>query len=212
MVATKANLKAMGFAGLDGAFGANDANITFSSSFAFDFDNSNGVTAGQLDFETVAAHEIGHALGFISGVDDVDFLVGLGAAAPVDVFPLDLFRFEEGTANDPATAANFATFPRSMTSNTAANTDDIAHEWRMSTGSDSGDGRQASHWRDDLLGGSLVGVMDPTLSAGVVELVALPDLRALDVIGYEIVPEPASFLLLAMGMIGIAAVGRLRTR
>ncbi len=46
MFATKADLKAMGFPGLDAAFGAKDADITFNSGFSFDYDNSNGVTAG----------------------------------------------------------------------------------------------------------------------------------------------------------------------
>jgi hypothetical protein len=59
MWASKANLKAMGFTGLDAGFGVTDATITFSSAFTFDFDKSNGVTGGMMDFETVAAHEIG---------------------------------------------------------------------------------------------------------------------------------------------------------
>ncbi len=215
IVATKANLKAMGFstALLDGiAFTTNDATIRFSTNFTFDFDNSDGVTAGQTDFETVAAHEIGHALGFFSFVDVIDPLVNAGTPDAVDVSPLDLFRFEEGTANDPATVAEFATFPRSIQPNVAANTDEIANEWRMSTGRLTGDARQASHWRDDALSGTLIGVMDPSLSTGLVELVDFPDFRALDLIGYEIIPEPGSFLLLAIGVVGIAAARRHRTR
>lgn len=46
MAATKANLKAMGFEGLDETFGANDATMTFNTGFNFDYDNSDGVTAG----------------------------------------------------------------------------------------------------------------------------------------------------------------------
>ena len=70
MAATKANLKALGFAGLDdpvsaGGFGLTDATINFNTQFSFDFDNSDGVGAAMVDFETVAAHEIGHALGFV---------------------------------------------------------------------------------------------------------------------------------------------------
>ncbi len=40
--------------------------IGFNSSFNFDFDPSDGITTGQTDFEAVATHEIGHALGFTS--------------------------------------------------------------------------------------------------------------------------------------------------
>ncbi len=67
--ATKANLKAMGITGLDNQFGSNDATIRFNSNFAFDYDNSDGVSSGFFDFESVALHEIGHALGFMSSVD-----------------------------------------------------------------------------------------------------------------------------------------------
>jgi hypothetical protein len=72
--ASKANLKALGFTNLDADFGTTDATITFNNAFAFDFDNSDGVGAGLLDFATVAAHEIGHALGFLSVVDRIDSL------------------------------------------------------------------------------------------------------------------------------------------
>ena len=50
-----------------------DASITFSSSFMFDFDPSNGIDSDKIDFIGVATHEIGHALGFTSGVDVLDF-------------------------------------------------------------------------------------------------------------------------------------------
>src|SRR4030095_15515737 len=42
------------------------ARIAFNSNFEFDFDPSDGITAGQFDFDAVATHEIGHALGFSS--------------------------------------------------------------------------------------------------------------------------------------------------
>jgi hypothetical protein len=57
---TKANLLALGLT--TGTLV--DPSITFNSDFAFDFDNSNGVTSNRFDFESVAAHEIGHALQF----------------------------------------------------------------------------------------------------------------------------------------------------
>lgn len=49
-----------------------DGSITFNSKRTFDFDPSNGITAGQFDFVGTATHEIGHVLGFISGVDILD--------------------------------------------------------------------------------------------------------------------------------------------
>jgi hypothetical protein len=209
MQLTKANAKALGFTNLDAQFGVSDGNITFSSNFAFDYDNSDGVTPGTMDFETVAAHEIGHALGFLSDVDYVDAVVKAGqTATDVEPTPLDLFRFRDNVAGqDPSTAAEFTTFPRSMLAGSAAITDELTPlgltggEALMSTGAQTGDGRQASHWKDNNLTGLLIGMLDPTLSNGQVFPVTTADLRAFDLIGYEItlIPEPASAALLAAG-------------
>jgi len=198
---TKANLKAMGFAGLDAQFGQTDGEITFNSQFSFDYDSSDGVTAGAMDFQTVAAHEIGHALGFISSVDTADYYARNRTRATISPAPLDLFRFENDVAgSDPASVVDFATLPRSLRPNVAAVTDDIAGwlgsaaENRMSTGAYTGDGRQASHWRDNDLSGSLIGILDPTLAVGQQWDISDADWRALDLIGWDIsgqaVPPP----------------------
>lgn len=192
LVLTKANAKALGFTGLDGQFGSSDGTIQFNSQFNFDYDNRDGVTAGSIDFETVATHEIGHLLGFISAVDAVDQT--LPATGSVSPNPLDLFRFSSNSPNNPSTSAEFTSFPRNLKPNDAAVFDDLDQEYRVSTGISNGDGRQGSHWRDDSLSASLIGVMDPTLATGLVETVTYADLRALDVIGYDLaVPEPSTY-------------------
>jgi hypothetical protein len=200
LTGTKANLKAIGgFGDLDGEFGVTDASITFSTQFNFDFDDSNGITAGQYSFETIASHEIGHALGFSSVVDTIDFLVSNSLTADVNLSTLDLFRF--GESDNPSTPAEFTSAARNLVPNTVAFTDDLANEWMMSTGSFTGDGRQASHWKDNDLSGVLLGTMDPTFNSGTVVPLSMPDVRALDLIGWDFVnPEPATSTLMILGM------------
>jgi|RhiMetdeSRZDD1v2_1073273.scaffolds.fasta_scaffold365171_2 PEP-CTERM motif-containing protein len=202
LVATKANLKALGFTGLDAAFGASDATMSFNSNFAFDYDNSNGVGAGLIDFETVALHEIGHALGFLSWVDIIDVLAAQNTPMPVAFSTLDLFRFSAAAGLHPTTAAEFTTDPRMLVPGQAAVFSDASREFAFSTGVNFGDGRQASHWKDDALTGVHIGVMDPSLAAATVAGLTPADIHALDVIGWDVsVPEPSTMVLVAGGLI-----------
>jgi hypothetical protein len=181
--ATKANLKALGFTDLDARYGAMDATVTFNSRFSFDFDSRDGVTANSIDFETVAAHELGHVLGFQSSVDVIDAT----SPHPISVAALDLLRFADDTASDPTAPADFTTFARNLVPGVEAVFDDTSVEYRMSTGQKNGDGRQASHWKDDALTGILIGAMDPTLRAGTVQTISAADARALELIGWTLV-------------------------
>jgi len=193
LLGSKANLKALGFADLDASFGVSDATITFNETFAFDLDSSDGVDPGTIDLETVAVHEIGHALGFFSIVDGVDGAIG-GAVTPST---LDLYRFRARGGN-PGSASRFTRSRRSATPGADEIFDDIESESRLSTGIYGGDGRQASHWKDDVLTGTFIGVMDPTLAAATIEPITAADRRAFDLVGYDIVtpslcgvaPEP----------------------
>jgi hypothetical protein len=206
-IATKANFKALGFADLDTKFGSLDGTITFSTNFNFDFDNSDGVTPGAMDFETVAAHEIGHVLGFISMVDEVDYVLDNGISYDVAPTTLDMFSFLDGLSLlDPEDTSEFTTFPRLLAPgferivDQIDAADDSDAEIPLSEGVFSGDGRQASHWKDNNLTGDLIGMMDPTLAFGQIFPITDSDLRALDLIGYDIVvPEPATLSLLVLG-------------
>ena len=191
--ATKANLKALGFTGLDAMFGPSDATVTFNSGFSFDFDNRDGVTPGTIDFETVAAHELGHVLGFQSSVDVIDTT----SPHPVKLAPIDLLRFADAPGSAPATTADFTTLGRSLVPGLEAVFDDTSNEWRMSTGRLLGDGRQASHWKDDALTGVFIGIMDPTLRSATVQTVSGPDERALELIGWDVTVAAAATTTLA---------------
>ena len=87
----------------------------------------------------------------------------------------------------------------------------------LSTGRTNGDGRQASHWKDDaLIGGLPLGIMDPTVasaSSNVPTLVITErDLIAFDVMGYNVtaVPEPSTWLMMFAGVGALGAVVRRR--
>lgn len=88
MVTNTANARVLGLTvdPLSSAFGTDrDAEITFNSAFAFDFDPTDGIAVGTQDFTSVAIHEMGHALGFVSGADVYDYYAtpnGPGRAGP----------------------------------------------------------------------------------------------------------------------------------
>lgn len=199
-IMSKANAKALGFTVPAGA----DATITFSTAFSFDFDPSDGIGSGLTDFTSVALHEIGHVLGFSSVVDQID-----GGLTGVGFFPLDIFRFGPGAGNNPSSTAEFTTMTRDFRPNVAAYTDIInaargsGPEYLMSTGRLTGDGRQASHWKDDDLTSTLIGLMDPTLGPEQTRFITAADLNAFDVIGWNVVPEPHEYA----AAFGLAALG-----
>lgn len=201
LTATEANLKALGYTG----FGAgNDANITFSSAFSFDFDPTNGISAGQMDFIGVAIHEIGHALGFTSGVDLYDQYAGKGPGASIGAgvnwegqtagSVLDLFRYSSDPRNvvpgtDPVLdwSVGVASYFSLDGGKTQFNGRSL-----MSTGAYNGDGRQASHFKDTATaaggcnGYNQIGVMDPTFCFGEMGVITSTDLAAFDAIGWNL--------------------------
>ena len=199
---TTANAKAIGYAFAPGAV---DASITFSSQFKFDYNPHDGIAAGQTDFVAVAIHEFGHAFGFVSGVDDYDVLGTGGLLADSDVCgiaggcknydanndwfgeTLDLFRYSDKGALDWTTnTASYFSADGGATSLGG-----------FSTGTYTGDGWQASHWKAPqvtLADGTVVfscrrpklGIMNPYICRSQPGIVTALDLKASDAIGWNI--------------------------
>lgn len=198
LVVTRANAKALNLLADDGA--TVDATLEFSTSYPFDFDRSDGLVG--VDFTGVVAHEIAHALGFLSGVDTVDQVVGLGSdsgLADLDGFavfrPLDLFRysatsFSQGVLDLSVGGDPYFSIDGGQTSLVL-----------FSTGAANGDGEQASHWKDT----ANAGIMDPTFGGSELKEISTVDLVALDVIGWDLVPvpEPAGLVIALFGLLGL---------
>jgi hypothetical protein len=163
--------------------------------WSYDYTRSTAQASNTLDFLSTAIHEIGHVLGFVSGIDQPGWLnialEGLTSSQNyVDgmrnrlqfINPLDLFRYSplsqiNGGIVD-ITYGNlggtkYFSLDKGVTSlnQFASGLDTTA----------SGDGYQASHWKNGT-----PGIMNPTLSLAQRRDMAAIDLRAMDVIGWDI--------------------------
>ena len=181
-----------------------DGHVTFSTNFSFDFDPTDGIETGKMDFIGVAIHEIGHALGFVSGVDFLDVygypngpgrgLLGYDLNDTSIFSALDMFRY----SNDPNNLAPGSGPTRDLTVGTASyfsidgGATQLFGDSRFSTGQYNGDGRQASHFKDtpSAQGGcdgyNQIGILDPTFCLGEMGVVKAIDLAAYDAMGWNL--------------------------
>ena len=189
---TNANAKALGILNddrnkLDGYILVND--LTGQSSTGWDYDALRSGGAEGIDFLSVALHEIGHVLGFVSGIDDDGWLEVLTEAEREEkelkdnafkfATPLDLFRYSDNDMAagkiDLSTGGNpYFSLDGGATSLASFSSGEYTDR--------GGDGYQASHWKN----GSGMGIMNPILQAGERKDVSDLDLKALDVIGWDL--------------------------
>ena len=209
---TTANAKALNLATGTGTVGSCattcDASIVFGNSFNWDYDPTDGITGGAYDFVGIATHEIGHALGFVSGVDVLDINSSTSfflANQFTFVNSLDLFRYS--ASSFASGVIDFTADNRTKYFSIDGGATSIA---TFSTGRTWGDGQQASHWKDNLA----IGIMDPTAAQGELLTISANDVMALDVIGWNLaaVPEPSTYALFALGLVGVALRRRAQMR
>lgn len=147
--------------GLLGASTSVDGYVGFAAGNWFDYDNSNGVTAGQYDFFGVVAHEISEVMGR-------SLLVGgtIGGIAN-GYYPLDLFHYAAAGVRDlSGTTPGYFSINAGATNLDSFNTNGNGDygDWGSSAGNDAFNAFSAS---------------------GVVDTVSSSDLRELDVLGWD---------------------------
>jgi hypothetical protein len=199
---TSANAKALGMLPknnneLDGFIVMNS--LAGSSKFWNYGYTNNIVPSDSFDLLSVGVHEIGHVLGFVSGIDDPGWLSQRSQynSNNVDdyyaslignldhVTPLDLFR--HSNASIIAGGLNEHWIDMSVGGNAFFSVDGGKTPLGYySTGENTslgGDGQQGSHWKH---GGNTSGIMNPLLNSGVRKNITALDVRAFDAIGWNV--------------------------
>ena len=180
-----------------------------SNDIGWRYYGSSPATPHTLDFLSVALHEIGHILGFTSGVDDSDwFQKVVNTQTQIDGGTLNS-RIQETDGSEITYVEgdySFGFTSRKMPLDFFRYTE-TSEYWNLtdlSTGEDAyfsvdggatnlanlstskygdGDGYQASHWENTAIS---LGIMAPALRLNQSNTISILDLRAFDVIGWNL--------------------------
>ena len=202
---TRANAKALGLIDaqntqLDGYILISDLSNT-SASWNYDLNN---ISNNKLDYLSVAVHEIGHNLGFVSGVDlmDIDSYADLNALIAeygseqafddyMDIVvdnatPMDMFRYSNESVALGNTVGHkvidFTTSTQSYFSEDGGQTLSLEFARGEDDNAGWGDSFQTSHWKQR--DSNIIGIMDPILGLGDIRQLTENDLKVFDTIGY----------------------------
>lgn len=162
--------KALGLVAVDGL---KDGSIGFNSDVAFDFDPTDGIKAGAYDFTFTAFHELGHILGFTSGVDYYDaFAPSNGYNWNLDWIGhgMDLFRYSSRGLDWSLGGSPFFSVDGGASALLGGD---------FSTGINWGNGSGAAHWLEGQ------GMMDPTAARGEMGVLTALDVAAFDALGWN---------------------------
>jgi hypothetical protein len=157
-----------------------DGTFTFGAGFNYTFDPNNRAVSGAYDFIGVATHEISEIMGRIPGL-------GTSIAGHPSYMPFDLFRYSgAGTLN--MTAGNSIYF---SIDGGATNLKDF--NFPNGGGSDPQDWKSVTN-----------DAFNAFASSGVQNDLTTVDVRAMDVIGYDLTPAPLpSTLVMSSILFGV---------
>ncbi len=197
---TRANAKALGLdvanaKGLDGYIVLSNLKGT-GIRWDEGGDRQNRLSSDDLEMLSVALHEIGHVLGFVSTVDTPNWVKNIKAgsnwqatkqqmdALAQTAMPLDFFRYvDDGSRFD----LSYGDIGGRKFFAVDQGDDSLAEFATGVEEQDGGDGYQASHWKRN--GKKSVGIMDPALALGERGEISTIDLRMFDMIGWDLAGE-----------------------
>ncbi|MBR8834839.1 MAG: NF038122 family metalloprotease [Stigonema ocellatum SAG 48.90 = DSM 106950] len=201
---TRANAKALGIIngndpGLDGyILVSNLENLTKPLSWHY-YSPGDSVPSGTLDYFSMALHELGHNLGFLSGTDAPNWSKLLTSQTFISgltmnyTYLLDLFRFSSKSTSNSSVLNLLNLLGDNSKNDMSIGGDpffsidggktrlaDFSSGVRRDLG---GDGYQGSHWEQQS---SILGIMDPTLGIGQRRQISTLDQTAMNVLGWNL--------------------------
>ncbi len=182
---------------LDGVGDGSLNNVRWSYNYESDVIDSNS-----LDFLSVAIHEVGHALGFISGLDEAGWLaekLEVNAQNEDDYYnsmvgnlnnatPMDMLRFSSESTSASGSGDSWIDMSIGGNPYLSFNGGQTTVAY-FSTGENrrlGGDGNQASHWKEQE---EALGIMDPILRVGQRREISELDTKLFDAIGWDLKTE-----------------------